>query len=417
MKQIVKIFLVLSTLISCDFKRGNEHNIPLRIPGEFEPQQAIWLGFRSAEDGIDDKSDSLSIEIIKALNPYIPINLIIEHDSLLPEGKTYFLQWDIDTGKINIIVQSPTDIWFRDPGPIFGITPDNRLAIADFKYTNYSNVPPDSISTKAKEQEAIDRNIAERLGIPSIASKVALEGGTFEPNGRGELILCETITLGRNPHLSKKEIELDFHANFGIQKIIWLPTGLTEDPLNMKRIYKNYWGLGTGGHTDEFVRFANDTTILLAWVEEDEVYEHWLHKMNQPILSTSYDILIKSKTLNNQGYKIIKIPVPEPIVTEEIVDSTIWTNKWLAYYQLNHGDTLKWIAASSYLNYIITNEVVIIPAYWKSGKSLKIKEKDQKVVNIFKELYPMRKIIQLDPTQLNFQGGGMHCRYQPEPKI
>ena len=223
--------------------------------------------------------------------------------------------------------------------------------------------------------------------------------------------------MGRNPHLIKKEIETDLQKNYGIRKIIWLPRGLIEDPLNMKRIYKNYWGFGTGGHTDEFVRFANDTTILLAWVEEDEIDDHWLNKMNHPILSNCYEILIKSKTLKNQSYKIIKVPVSEAIITEEIVDSTVWSNKWLQHYQLNHNDTIQRIAASSYLNYIISNKVVIIPAYWPSGKPLKIKEKDQRVYNIFRQLYPLRKIVQLDPTSFNVQGGGMHCRYQSEPKL
>ncbi|MFW5879859.1 MAG: agmatine deiminase family protein, partial [bacterium] len=130
MRQITKILFVLSILTSCSVKQEKDVVLPLRIPGEFETQQAIWLGFRTSEEGFEEKSDSLSIEIIKALNPYVQINLIIEHDSLFPQGKSYFLQYSMDTSKITIIVQSPADTWFRDPGPIFGITSDNKLAIA-----------------------------------------------------------------------------------------------------------------------------------------------------------------------------------------------------------------------------------------------------------------------------------------------
>lgn len=416
-KPAFRLFLFLPMLIGCSLSDKRDRYLPLRIPGEFEKQQAIWLGFRTSESELEEEKDTLTLQIAKALSQYIVLNLIIEHDSLLPEGKAFFLQWNIDTSKIKIVVQSPTDIWYRDPGPIFGITPHNRLAIADFKYTNYTNVPPDSISEVAKEHEGIDRNIAERLEIPSIPSIVALEGGAFETNGRGELIQCEALTLGRNPHLTKKEIELDFQKNYGIHKIIWLPSGLVEDPLNMKRIYQDYWGFGTGGHTDEFVRFANDTTILLAWIEENERDEHWLHEMNHEVLVANYEILANSVNLEGRKYHIVKIPVPEPHISEEILDSTYWTQEFLEYQQLKHHDTIKWVVASSYLNYILSNDIVIIPAYWKSGESLTVKKKDQNVKEIFSELYPNRRILQMDPTLFNFQGGGMHCRYQSEPKI
>ena len=32
------------------------------------------------------------------------------------------------------------------------------------------------------------------------------------------------------------------------------------------------------GHTDEFLRFINDTTVLLAWIEEEELGKHPFHQ-------------------------------------------------------------------------------------------------------------------------------------------
>jgi agmatine/peptidylarginine deiminase len=137
-------------------------------------------------------------EIFNAKNRYFEDTLVVKYNN------SCFL---LDTSKIDIFYQSPTDVWFRDPGSIFGITKNNELGVADFKYTNYMNVLPDSVPEWAMEFEGIDRDVARRLNIPSFSTIVAMEGGAFETNGKGDLIQVGNVTFKRNPHLSKKEIE------------------------------------------------------------------------------------------------------------------------------------------------------------------------------------------------------------------
>ena len=83
---------------------------------------------------------------------------------------------------------------------------------------------------------------------------------------KGTIILVEAVTLARNRHLTKQEIERDILHTLGQKKIIWLKEGLAEDPHQVKNLIGNYYGFGTGGHVDEFCRFTNDSTILLCWV-------------------------------------------------------------------------------------------------------------------------------------------------------
>jgi agmatine deiminase len=387
------VFLVI---IVCTLAKEENVSYPMRIPGEFETQNAIWLGFKTNDPREYAYDSIVTSQIIKELNPFIQINLVIENDSLLPNGIAYFDSFGLDTNKIKLFFQSPTSSWYRDPGPIFGFTPENKLAIADFKYTNYQNIHHDSLSTKAIQQEGIDRDVANRLGLPIISSGVAMEGGGFETNGKGTLIQNIDFTLKRNPHLTQDEIEEDFRKNFGITNVIWLPTGIIEDPQSFKQISENYYGFGAGGHTDEFVRFANDSTILISWVEESEKDQHEIHALNYEILAKNYEILRKSRNTDGKTFNVIKVPHPEP--------------------EVKSLDGKKFVAATSYLNYVISNDIVLIPKYWEEGKSLKIKNKDQKVHTLFKILYPERKVVGINPLQLNWNGGGMHCRYQPEPK-
>jgi len=66
-------------------------------------------------------------------------------------------------------------------------------------------------------------------------------------------------------------------------------------------------------------------------------------------------------------------------------------------------------------NYLITNGAVLIPKYWKEGRSEQIQKKDQAAVRILSQLFPDRKIIQINPENVNIGGGGIHCITQQMP--
>ncbi|MEM7379801.1 MAG: agmatine deiminase family protein [Bacteroidota bacterium] len=420
MKLQYLIFFVFGLFVCCTDgpKQDSDKSLTFRIPGEFEPHEAIWLGFSTSES--NHETDTVTIDIIKALIPNVKLNLIIENDSLFSNGKEYFHSRGLDTSRINLVFQNPTDVWYRDPGPIFGITPNNELAIADFKYTNYQNVRPDSIGERAREHEGIDRDIAERLGIATVVSEVAMEGGSFETNGKGVLIQVEDITLRRNPHLTKVEIESDFKKNFGIEKVIWLPSGVADDPHNFDRISGNIFGYGTGGHSDEFVRFANDSTILISWVEEKEKDKHPINGLNYEVLSKNYNILSKATDNSGKKFKVIKVPHPDPRTYEMVVapywaESDFWQGI-MEKFKLSMNDTIKMAYATSYLNYIVTNNTVVIPQYGSISKDT-INLKDEKVKEILTKVFPKRNIIGINPISFNQGGGGMHCRYQTQPEV
>ncbi|NRB65656.1 MAG: agmatine deiminase family protein [Saprospiraceae bacterium] len=413
MKQVIITILATLVLSACQTNETSHQN-SIRIPGEFEPHEAIWLGYRTLEGYGNYDKDSITLTIIKAIHPHVKLNLIVEHDSLAPNAKDSLFTKGIDTTNISLVYQSPTDVWYRDPGPVFAVSESNELKVIDFKYTNYANVLPDSISERARAHEKIDREIAQRLKLDTINSIVAIEGGAFETDGQGTVIQVENVTLKRNPHLTKEDIETDYKKCCGIENVVWLPSGIAEDPLNFERITGNYLGYGTGGHTDEFVRFANATTILLAWVDETEKDLNPVNQLNYEILSENYNILSKSTNVKGEPYTIIKIPHSSPQIEVQLVNEQ-WSQKAKNYFNLAEGDIVNMVHASSYLNYLLTNKVILLPQY---GDGMgKVNKKDAAVRAIFKELYPNKKIIGINPISLNRQGGGMHCRYQTQPKI
>ena len=179
-------------------------------PAEWESHEAIWMGFRTNECVFD----SVTVPMLRALTRTIDVCLVVEADSLIPHGIGFLADKGVDTARVKVFIQSPTDFWFRDPGPVFLRRRDGGLAIADFLYSNYSNVEPDSFSAKAIAHERIDEDVANRLGLPTVESRVVMEGGSIEVNGKGTLILSE-LTRRRNPHLTRDEIEDDLKRSLG----------------------------------------------------------------------------------------------------------------------------------------------------------------------------------------------------------
>jgi agmatine deiminase len=72
----------------------------------------------------------------------------------------------------------------------------------------------------------------------------------------------------------------------------------------------------------------------------------------------------------------------------------------------NAGDSVYRVAATSYLNYFLTNSEVVIPSYIHAGTT---KEKEGEVKSIFKSVFPGRRIISVNALPLNWRGGGLHC--------
>ena len=61
-----------------------------------------------------------------------------------------------------------------------------------------------------------------------------LEGGSIHVDGEGTCITTEACLLskGRNPNLSKTEIENYLRESLNVEKIIWLKNGIYNDETN-----------------------------------------------------------------------------------------------------------------------------------------------------------------------------------------
>lgn len=417
-------FLLLILFLGCSTSQEKE----IRIIAEYELHEAIFIGFRN-DLGLNnydrkkletlDKWDSLNLEMAKLAQDFVPVYLMVGDTSLFRNPHETLTEFGLDTSKVKIMYQPLSQDFYQDPTPLFGLNKEGSLMAVDFKWTGYSNIShPDSISEKAKTVEAADRNLANALGLPIVNLDLALEGGAWEANTRGTVILTEKLMKGRNPGMSLQQMERELAVKLNIKQVIWLPKGAAEDPQQFARIVGNYYGYGTGGHTDEYVRFANDSTILLAWVNEEEKDSHPVDSMNYLNYTNCFEILQNTLRPDGGKYTIVKIPSAPLQEKMMVVDTAAgWSDHYLKALETEHGDTLNRVSATSYMNFVITNGLIIAPKYFQTGKDSTVYYKDEEVANLLKSVFPEREIKQLDPSLFNYRGGGFHCRFKELPRI
>jgi agmatine deiminase len=435
MKQTLAILLTVCILFSCNTNKYERPAETFYMPAEWQPHDAVWLGW---EKDTTFGYYPVVAEIIKAIAPHVTVKIAVDNDSLLQTAKARLLHYGIDSTMYKSYIMPGDRYWIRDHGAAFLVNAKGELGVADFAWNGYGypgflkekyagNM--DSVHFYLQKRHvqrmkagAVDSLMAVAEKAIRLTTNVKHEGGAIEVNGNGTLILCEATVFQRNPELSRAYIETEFKRVLGVSNIIWMKKGLADDPQNFyRRITGNYVGGGTGGHTDEFVRFANENTILLAWVDEKEKDKSPINKMNYERMDENFNILKNAKDFNGQPFTIIKVPLPDFMYKKIVVrkiDSTestldVEVNDFIPSEQPKWGDTLLRVPAASYMNYLITNNVVLLPSYTAMGSS---KEKEATVKAIFEKAFPNRKIIFIDAMPLNWSGGGIHCSTQQQPR-
>ena len=399
-----------------------------RFPGEFERQQAVWFGWDTENTNIQKTVAS----IINGLTGKVPIKIATGTPDIQKSAKDALSKMGINTDIIQFHILPGERLWIRDNGATFLTNSEGQQAVVDFEWSNYGyydwlleNRPAYAMYFLAMKQNSndnlfsdADKDMAKINKVRRIKSHLAMEGGSLETNGKGVLIQSEQVTLQRNPDWTKEEIEEEYRRVMNITKVIWLKNGTADDSRSFMP-NNGYVALGTGGHTDEFVRFANPNTILLAWINEGDRGKHPLNDVTYQRMQENYEILKNATDQDGKPFNIIKVPLPSVVewtatVTEKTnsMDFDKMEASRLPLEEQTIGNTITRVASVSYLNFLISNGVIINASYTNHGTTT---EHEAKVKAIFRDVFPDLEQVWIDALPLNRQGGGIHCVTLQEP--
>jgi len=396
-----------------------------RMTADFDPVAAIWLGY-------DAGHEAFTADLAQALWPHVPIRMLVRDAEAEGLARAVLRGRGLDADKVRFVHDARAPFFVRD-AVVFGLDGGRQPFVVDFRWTYYgwsnwcrrtfrgSQPRPESCArADGLDTGSLDRRFGDALGLATFQSALAIEGGGVEVNGQGLLIANAELWSSRNRNMGLAAMEREMLRLPGIRKVIWLPRGLAHDTLHRGTITGAYVGWGTGGHTDEFVRFADARTVLLAWPEAAEAARHPVTRLNVQRMQHNFEILSRSTDLRGRRLRVLKLPLPR------IIERKVWLSggadtrfsaEWSAASfpvaeRRRDGDWVMQVASASTLNFVVANGVVLLPDYRAHGTPLALHEQVQRVMA---QAFDGRQFRFVDAVGANWVGGGAHCATLSEP--
>lgn len=328
------------------------------MPPEWHEHERTWVAFPhhgytlGETEGEQLAARKTWAEVANRASDYEAVTVVIHPEDVSQARK--HLSSQVEIAEIEI-----DDAWIRDSGPTFVLDAGKLLAV-DWVFNGWG-----AQEWASYERDALlAREIASQLGVSTLSSSLVNEGGGIHVDGRGRVLLTETVQLGkeRNPGLTKQEVEAEIHDKLGTQEAIWLKRGLTRD----------YDEFGTKGHVDIVACFAPDGRVLY----------HDQRNERHPDFVVSKEV---KETLESAGLETVAISAPEVQVDA-------------------HG-----FVDYSYINHYVLNDAVLLCSFDDS--------QDKEAAAFMRDVYPGRQIELIDARELFARGGGIHCITQQQPRV
>jgi agmatine deiminase len=328
------------------------------MPDEGEPHQRTWMAFGASKPIWGNR---LLAQVQKDLALIARTIARFEPVSMLVRREDHATARALVGSDVELIECPLDDLWMRDTGPVFVVSKSGAKAAVDFNFNGWGE------KQDYDRDEAVARFVAQRAQVNRIQTRLVLEGGGIEVDGRGTAIITESCVLNanRNPGVSKAACEAELKHLLGLQKIIWLPGVKGKDI--------------TDGHTDFYARFARPGVVVAGFDADPQSFDHAVTKRHLEILRAATDA---------DGKPLDLMVLQAPSRTRERFA----------------GDDF----AAGYINFYVCNGAVIAPEFGDA-------KADQAARLTLEKLFPLREVVQINIDAIAAGGGGIHCTTQQEP--
>ncbi len=337
-----------------------------QLPAEWAPQSAImltWPHMHSDWQAFLENVEPVFCDIAYHSSLHQRVLICCWDDSHQKHVSKLLKERGTDLTRIRFYKIKSNDSWTRDHGPIT-IIKQQQPVLLDFGFNGWGN------KYEAKLDNAINRQLCSQGAFadsPFESIDLILEGGSIESDGLGTLLTTRRCLLSpqRNPSLNKSQLETQLSQLLGVERFLWLEHG-------------HLAGDDTDSHIDTLARFCCPDTICHVSCD-DPTDEHY------PALQAMAAELATFRQANGKPYKLVPLPMPQPIYNEDGVR-----------------------LPATYANFLIINNAVLMPGYEDEHDGLAL----QQLANCF----PDREIIAINCKPLIEQYGSLHCVTMQLPK-
>ncbi|MFE9014861.1 agmatine deiminase family protein [Streptomyces cyaneofuscatus] len=264
--------------------------------------------------------------------------------------------------QVEVIPLAVDDMWARDTVPVF-VEEGGEVIGVDFNFNGWGD------KQEHTNDARVGRTLLTKYGIPRVEAPLVAEGGSFETDGEGTLLVTESsiVNENRNPNLSRDDIEADLIETLGVDKVVWLKGVRGQDI--------------TDAHVDSLVRFTAPGVVLLDQAFPGTPPDSWSRAADQ-----AREVLSKATDARGRRFEVIDLPQPDlDRITGE-------------------GDDF----VSTYANFYVANDSVFMPRFGD-------RKADDRARGILQEQFPDRDIVPVVIDTVASGGGGIHCATHDQP--
>lgn len=264
--------------------------------------------------------------------------------------------------QVEVIPLAVDDMWARDTVPVF-VEEGGEVVGVDFNFNGWGE------KQEHTNDARVGRTLLTKYGIPRVEAPLVAEGGSFETDGEGTLLITESsiVNENRNPGMSRDAIEADLVETLGVEKVVWLKGVRGQDI--------------TDAHVDSLVRFTAPGVVLLDQAFPGTPPDSWSRAADQ-----AREVLSKATDARGRRFEVIDLPQPDlDRITGE-------------------GDDF----VSTYANFYVANDSVFMPRFGD-------RKADDRARGILQEQFPDRDIVPVVIDTVASGGGGIHCATHDQP--
>ena len=350
-----------------------------RMPGEFEKQQGVWMCWPERTDNWRNgakPAQKAYAEVAKAISEFAPVTMLVsaaQYENCRAKLPAH----------IRVIEMSYNDSWVRDTGPSFVVNDKGEIRGCDWTFNAWGGFY-DGLYFPWDQDDKVARKICDIEQIDSYRTEgFVLEGGSFHVDGEGTVLTTEMCLLspGRNPDLSKEEIEAKLKEYLNCEKVLWVKDGIDPDE--------------TTGHIDDVACFVKPGEVACIYTEDKE---NPFYQASQD----AYKALSEMTDAKGRKLKVHKLCCPK----KPVLLSADFDIDDAATGMTREGDTL---CIASYANFLIVNNGVVVPQYGDENDALALKQ--------IQEMFPEHKVVGVMTREIVYGGGNIHCITQQQPAV
>lgn len=357
-----------------------------RMPGEFEPHAGciiVWPQRPGSWSFGAEEARRAFKQVIEAVAASEHVYVICGRAAFAGAQKML-----ADVPNTELLCMETDDSWARDIGPTYVVKDggSRSLRCVNWEFNAWGG-EVDGLYLDWEQDNAFAAAFAERTGYRMYnAAPFVLEGGAVHCDGEGTVLVTEACLLsaGRNPQLTKPEIEERLKTYLGAEKVIWIPRGIYNDETNE--------------HVDNACAFIRSGEVVLAWTDnkEDPQYE---------LSCASLRALEEQTDARGRRLTVHKLPIPDvPVCIRE---------EEVCGFDFAEGEDMREAGerlAASYVNFYFSNDSVLVPAFGGENEA-----SDRRAAAILQELCPERRVVSIPARAILTGGGNIHCITQQIP--